>query len=240
MKKTFLFLTILGCTLFSLCGCGDKNPADTPTTETTTETKTGGGGGTQEEVIVDSTIYKISENKYAKPLTNYLHSGRCNWIDANDIALGKNGVLLSKDEWNYLLHIRPNADNKWARVTRTISGLEKDKGIVFFPDGVNVPKDLTQVGPLSTFSTNKCDSTKISQWESVGAFYLITDGYCDSQNHPYNTTYGYYWTSTKDPDDTYSAYMIYFNNTIPPTLASFKKSNKMNICVFKYVDAQGK
>ncbi len=102
------------------------------------------------------------------------------WGWHNAISNGGNAVhtwrTLSGSEWDYLLRIRTNANEKWA--TGTIDGT---RGVILLPDSWTLPEGCTfNPGGLMPDANWTNNTYSLSQWatmESAGAVFLPAAGY---------------------------------------------------------------
>ena len=102
------------------------------------------------------------------------------WGWHNAISNGGNAVhtwrTLSGSEWDYLLRIRTNANEKWA--TGTIDGT---RGVILLPDSWTLPEGCTfNPGGLMPDENWTNNTYSLSQWatmESAGAVFLPAAGF---------------------------------------------------------------
>ena len=124
--------------------------------------------------------------------------------------LGVGWSTLSKDEWNYLLNERANAQNLKALAT-----VNEVKGLVILPDVWKLPNG-------ATFSTTAANNYTVEQWmlmEQAGAVFLPAAGQMTTSYEDYNaittvTEAGTYWTSTPSDDASgMKAFPLTFTDT---------------------------
>lgn len=114
---------------------------------------------------------------------------------------------ITKDEMQYLLFLRQNANALW--VTATVCDVT---GIILMPDDF-VHYSHTGVGMWNTtrasFTDNVLSAGEWARWEAAGSVFLPSTGYLNPDPE-YSLvdegTGGYYWTSTLCSADAQSAY----------------------------------
>lgn len=141
------------------------------------------------------------------------------------ILFSNEWYTLSKDEWYYLLHLRPNASS-----LQQLAKINEVVGVLLFPDEWVMPIGI-ETNPIEELGVLLYPYT-LDQWkklEAAGVVFLPAAGrrtggwgnkivsphiedktnpdYFDSEGYyrwQDNTNYyGYYWTSTKEDDKTY-------------------------------------
>lgn len=141
------------------------------------------------------------------------------------ILFSNEWYTLSKDEWYYLLHLRPNASSlqQLAKINEVVGvllfpdewvmpiGIEtnpiKELGVLLYPYTLDQWKKLEAAGvvflPAAGRRTggwgNKIVSPHIE--DKTNPDYFDSEGYYRWQDN--TNYYGYYWTSTKEDDKTY-------------------------------------
>ena len=149
------------------------------------------------------------EEDYTDGATGDIYNTYFDWGKYNPVVNGGNqaGIwyTMTKDEWDYLLHTRTNADR--LQGIATVAGM---KGYVLLPDNWQLP-DRMWFTPLATsFSVN---TYSVSQWrtmENAGAVFLPVAGYRDVTSVEDLDQFAYYWTSSADPDDMVQATEVLF------------------------------
>ena len=120
----------------------------------------------------------------------------CDWGVYNPISNGGNQVgqwrTLTKDEWEYLMNGRSNANRK-----RFHCCIDGKNGVVILPDNHQWPDGLAI--NFSNFYNNTI--YELEDWEeieSIGAIFLPTTGYRSQNdvNGPTVANSGYYWSSS--------------------------------------------
>ena len=105
---------------------------------------------------------------------------------------------LTKNEWEYLLKYRPNAD-----FLRGIAQVNGVNGLIFLPDNWVCPADIT-FQPFWHYSMGveyyaACQTFTAEQWsklETAGAVFLPASGYRSGLNMELVQAYGFYWTTS--------------------------------------------
>lgn len=149
------------------------------------------------------------EEDYTDGATGDIYNTYFDWGKYNPVVNGGNqaGIwyTMPRDEWDYLLHTRTNADR--LQGIATVAGM---KGYVLLPDNWQLP-DMMWFTPLATsFSVN---TYYVSQWrtmENAGAVFLPVAGYRDVTSVEDLDQFAYYWTSSADPDDMVQATEVLF------------------------------
>ena len=151
----------------------------------------------------------IDEEDYTDGATGDIYNTYFDWGKYNPVVNGGNqaGIwyTMPRDEWDYLLHTRTDADR--LQGIATVAGM---KGYVLLPDNWQLP-DMMWFTPLATsFSVN---TYSVSQWrtmENAGAVFLPIAGYRDVTSVEDLDRFAYYWTSSADPDDMVQATEVLF------------------------------
>ena len=152
--------------------------------------------------------YETSDDNKQYPNQDIANT-KYDWGVYNPISNGgnKEGLwrTLTKDEWEYLLKKRPNAER--LHIKARVNGVE---GMLLLPDGffdhrVRIPIDATPSG----YDTNSYDLTLWATLEAAGVVFLPCAGYRYFDNsdkkEAYHNYLGY-WSSSKCGD--YSARLI--------------------------------
>ena len=150
-----------------------------------------------------------NEEDYTDGATGDIYNTYFDWGKYNPVVNGGNqaGIwyTMPRDEWDYLLHTRTDADR--LQGIATVAGM---KGYVLLPDNWQLP-DMMWFTPLATsFSVN---TYSVSQWrtmENAGAVFLPIAGYRDVTSVEDLDRFAYYWTSSADPDDMVQATEVLF------------------------------
>ena len=120
----------------------------------------------------------------------------CDWGVYNPISNGGNQVgqwrTLTKDEWEYLLSGRSNADKK--RIYCCING---KNGIIFLPDNHQWPDGLA-INSGNFYNNTIYELEEWEEIESIGGIFLPTTGYRHNNNvnGPTINNSGCYWSSS--------------------------------------------
>ena len=153
------------------------------------------------------------ENYYAYGDANcnlYDHDGRADWgynIITNGGGANKQWRTMNNDEWYYIMHDRPDASTKYARLT-----INKTKGYVIFPDvwdwSVSDQYDLVY-GSSSTWKANKLTYEQWQVMEDAGAVFITSSGSRANTNVMYQGSSSDVWSSSAFRD--YAAYSERFD-----------------------------
>ena len=137
----------------------------------------------------------------------YSGNGQADW-GYNRISNGGNTEgqwrTLSMDEWNYLLNVRDNHDDKWSHAR-----VESVDGFVMLPDNWTLPTGCT-FDP-GTLNVNVYSQSQWEQMQANGAVFLPLTSKRYGHGPVVELDCGDYWTS-KSYSDTY-CYMLGFKNT---------------------------
>ena len=120
----------------------------------------------------------------------------CDWGVYNPISNGGNQAgqwrTLTKDEWEYLLSGRSNADKK--RIYCCING---KNGIIFLPDNHQWPDGLA-INSGNFYNNTIYELEEWEEIESIGGIFLPTTGYRHNNNvnGPTINNSGCYWSSS--------------------------------------------
>lgn len=120
----------------------------------------------------------------------------CDWGVYNPISNGGNQAgqwrTLTKDEWEYLLSGRSNADKK--RIYCCING---KNGIIILPDNHQWPDGLA-INSGNFYNNTIYELEEWEEIESIGGIFLPTNGYRykNDVNEPTINNSGYYWSSS--------------------------------------------
>ena len=160
---------------------------------------------------------------YANDLTG--DYANADWGIYNQIGDDNPGTwrMLTRDEWVYLFHGRPNAEKLFG--LGTVNGV---KGTIILPDGWVKPSGVTFVASTDkglswgsnnyynsngdNYSHNSFVSGPSGTWDAMatsGAIFLPASGYRDGFEIDYPGSYGYYWSATAY--DTGHAYRPHFH-----------------------------
>ena len=150
----------------------------------------------------ESTEYGDGINDIAD--TNY------DWGVYNTISNGGNKTdvwrTLTKDEWNYLINDRKNAENLQGPAT-----VQGHTGYVLLPDEWSTPSGLSFAADSKSYSKNSYSYPEWSRMEAAGAVFLPAAGYRSGTSVNYVGTNGYYWSSTYNV--SYDAYCFSFTSS---------------------------
>ncbi|MBQ3673262.1 MAG: hypothetical protein II928_02170 [Paludibacteraceae bacterium] len=112
---------------------------------------------------------------------------------------------LTKDEWDYLVQTRYNAEKLCGQAT--VVGVH---GLVFLPDNWTTPNSLTWQGMQNNWITNQYSATDWSKMEAAGAVFLPAAGYRVGTKAHASFDY-YYWSSSPINDYEVGAYDFAFS-----------------------------
>ena len=131
------------------------------------------------------------------------------WGVYNAISNGGNHVglwrTLTKNEWEYLLNKRTDAQNKSGQAT--IDGIS---GIILLPDNWTLPNGLTFTSGANENTYSTADWTKM---EANGAVFLPPAGFRNGTKVKNVGSTGYYWSSTRNNVEINSSYGIVYETT---------------------------
>ena len=131
------------------------------------------------------------------------------WGVYNSISNGGNHVglwrTLTKNEWEYLLNKRTDAQNKSGQAT--IDGIS---GIILLPDNWTLPNGLTFTSGANENTYSTADWTKM---EANGAVFLPPAGFRNGTKVKNVGSTGYYWSSTRNNVEINSSYGIVYETT---------------------------
>ena len=138
---------------------------------------------------------------------------------------------LSKDEWKYLLDVRPNA--KYLKGIACVCGVN---GLILLPDTWTCPLGVTFKSGYHSlkFSPNsygKYQTFTADQWskfEAAGAVFLPAAGYRDGSNVNYVQIYGVYWSAT-DGNSYYRGCLGFYSDEalMPSNYSNFGQSVRL-------------
>ncbi len=112
----------------------------------------------------------------------------------------------SKEEWEYLLNGRENAEK-----LKTLVNIEAMQGLVLLPDEWWPPKRLWITPNATEYITNKISIATWREMESYGAVFLVAGGYRVGSEVTDADVIGYYWSSTPaDGEMSTGAYALEF------------------------------
>jgi len=131
------------------------------------------------------------------------------WGHYNPIVNGGNEAglwyTMTMEEWDYLLHSRPKANE-----LQGIATVNNIKAYILLPDAWQQPSSLNFTPLATSFSTNTYTADQWKKMEDAGAVCLPIGGWRDGKSVEDLDRYGHYWTSTADPDDVVQAGEVYF------------------------------
>ena len=108
---------------------------------------------------------------------------------------------LTRDEWNYVVSTRADADSK--KGAATVSGV---KGWILLPDAWTLPAGASfTAGAASKYTTNSYTAEQWAVMESAGAVFLPVTG-LRSGSAIINPDEGHYWSATSNGSSKHSAY----------------------------------
>lgn len=147
----------------------------------------------------------------------------CDWGVYNAISNGGNKAgmwrTMNRDEWHYLINLRPNAAQKYG-----IACIEGNNGLVLLPDDWTLPDGCTfncgtsgQDGMEYYSMQNSYSEDQWKKMESNGAVFLpAAGGRREMSEITYDGEIGRYWTVNCCSDDPllydYCAYALYFDS----------------------------
>ena len=150
------------------------------------------------------------------------HSGNFNkYIDWGINKIGNDKPrtwrALTKDEWEYILSYRPNADNLKGAIYIMDNGRYYAEGWILLPDRWVCPAGLNfTAGSTGEYSTNIYLFDEWKVLEASGAVFFPIEGM--SSLNIYSTCYtsglretGHYWTASERDND--EAYYVYFSSS---------------------------
>lgn len=149
----------------------------------------------------------------------------------NTISDGYTWRTLSFSEWTYVFNTRTSGSmvNSTPNARYTFATINTDNravnGIILFPDGITLGEsDVTSWGKINdTSQATDCTSAQWSYLAAKGCVFLPAAGYRYStyvgnsyqlavsvRNDGYS---GYYWSSSPNTTDVYSAYAVRFDSS---------------------------
>ncbi len=134
---------------------------------------------------------------YGSAICNlYDQTGMADW-GYNAISNGGNFEniwhSLTKDELNYLLHSRNNANNKFS--FGTVNG---KRGLILLPDTWTLPAGCSFTPQATNWTTNTYTLTQWSSMEQNGAVFLPSSGSRQGVSFGMSEQRGGYWTGTSE------------------------------------------
>lgn len=139
-----------------------------------------------------------------------------------NIGDGTTWRTLTKDEWYYLLHSRPNVERGLIGVAKIDLGDGAyANGLVLLPDNWQAPADVPFMRSFtgvygSSTAYDEFQTLTLSQWkvlESTGAVFLPAAGKRDGVNVSYVQAGGGYWSATLGGGCGYDAFHLFFDST---------------------------
>lgn len=106
-------------------------------------------------------------------------------------VIGSGWRTLSKEEWDYLLNTRTDANNKQSRGT-----VNSVKGFILLPDSWSLPTGLNFSAQADSWDTNSYSDADWTAMEDAGAVFLPCAGKRNGTTVSEVDSEGYYWTST--------------------------------------------
>ena len=132
---------------------------------------------------------------------------------------------LTKDEWDYLVDRRANADSliSVACISINADGSEFTNGLILLPDDWKCPEGVAfKLGFSEAFGEQAFATYQtivLSDWEKLeaaGAVFLPASGYRTKGNVSDVDRFGFYWSSTPDEID-FRARVLRFSSAIAST-----------------------
>ena len=157
------------------------------------------------------------------------------WGVYNAISNGGNQAggwrVLTKDEWNYLLGSRTNADGLKAHAI-----VNYIPGLILFPDNWNAPWGLYTKMNASEYGINNYDIYHWKLLENSGAIFIPACGGRSGADNPmvYNGHQGFYWTSTAY--DQEKVYDVLFDENNIAVLHKHSRANGRSVRLVKDVE----
>ena len=128
-----------------------------------------------------------------------------------DAAAPNTWRTLTKDEWEYLLTTRTNADSLIgaARINLNVSGGKFVNGVILLPDDWTCPAGVTFKSGFAAEAGEQAfadhQTLTLDQWEALeaaGAVFLPAAGYRHNGSNVINVgSYGAYWSATPSSSD---------------------------------------
>ena len=136
------------------------------------------------------------------------------WGVYNKISNGGNKVgmwrTLTADEWSYLMGDNANRAGKYGACT--VAG--NYKGVLILPDDWTLPSGCSfTAGYGNQYKTNQYTLNEFQRMEAAGAIFLPLAGQrgCGA-NYSLSGEQGYYWSSSRDPENTGAIDMWIYDN----------------------------
>ena len=142
---------------------------------------------------------------------------------------------LTKDEWNYLLNTRTNADALCG-----IAQVNGANGLILLPDNWTCPAGVTfksgfhsewGVDYYAAYQTFTADQW--SKLEAAGAVFLPASGYRYGSWLNDVQYGGYYWSATES--SSYFAYVLYFTSDAASIMGSLSCGNGLSVRLVKNI-----
>lgn len=147
---------------------------------------------------------------------------------------------MTKDEWDYLLHGRTNADTKHAIGQVDFNGYAPVNGLIILPDTFEMPQGLQIDVNAHEFDVNVYMVNAWQRMEAAGAVFIPASGYRTGTDvfdvdHLYARGANcYYWTTT-EAENNYAQSMII--NIEGPSFIAQPRSKGFSVRLVK--DAEG-
>ena len=143
---------------------------------------------------------------------------------------------LTKDEWEYLLSTRTNAENLKGIARIKLSDAEYVNGLVILPDSW---KDIDGIAFKNGFSSEEDNtvpdygnyqSFTLADWqkmEAAGALFLPAAGHSGRTRVEFVQLLGYYWSASHNDDD--GANHLLFGSSTEASMDSYARNNRMSV-----------
>lgn len=173
----------------------------------------------------------------------------------NTITDGYKWRTLSFSEWNYVLSTRTSGStvNSTPNARYTLATINTDdrdvNGIILFPDGITVENnEATKWGKINSSSSweTKCTSDQWANLAAKGCVFLPAAGYRHSttEGNSYKLSVsvrgdgysGYYWSSSPNTTDVYSAYAFFFDYSYLNPARSFSRPCGCSVRLVRVVE----
>lgn len=174
----------------------------------------------ESSTLIGAAQYGITNSKTVNSQYTYgniaSESLKLDW--GNTISDGYTWRTLSVSEWLYVFNTRISGStvNGISNARYTFAYINIDdsdvSGIILFPDGTTFDStEASSWGTINGYSdVTECTSAQWAKLAAKGCVFLPAAGY-RSENSVYNDgQYGYYWSSSPNTTDVYSAYAFTF------------------------------